>query len=161
MASLFIMRGLPGSGKSFLAKTLWRMTDASVVFSTDDYFISGNGEYIFDRNKLGHYHKLNQERTRTFLADNFDVFVDNTNITWKEIKTYVDIGVEYKSSIYVVEAATPWGKNPEECFKRNSHGVPLEAITRMYNNFASKESVLKNMEGNVFFHAYLTVGVDE
>jgi len=161
MSSLFIMRGLPGSGKSFLAQKLRELNEQFTnICSTDNYFMV-DGKYLFDRTKLGHYHKLNQENTSFHLKDNISVIVDNTNITWKEIKTYVDIGVEHKSSIYIVEAATPWAKNPEECFKRNSHGVPLEAITRTYNNFASKELVLENMKGNIYFQGYLTIGVDE
>lgn len=159
MASLFIMRGLPGSGKSFLAQKLRELNDAAIC-STDNYFMV-DGKYLFDRTKLGHYHKLNQKNVASHLKDNITTIADNTNVTWKEIKTYVDIGVKYKSSIYVVEAATPWAKNPEECFKRNSHGVPLEAITRMYTNFLSKEAVIHNMTDNLFFRGYLTIGVDE
>lgn len=158
MSSLFIMRGLPGSGKSFLAQKLCELNNGAIC-STDNYFMN-DGKYLFDRTKLGIYHRLNQKSAGDLLEENISVFVDNTNITWKEVKTYVDIGVKYKSSIYVVEAATPWAKNPEECFKRNSHGVPLETITRMYTNFSSKESIIENMKENVYFQGYLTIGCD-
>jgi len=46
-----IMRGLPGSGKSYLAKKIaseWKDGE-SVVLSTDDYFMNEKGEYVFDK----------------------------------------------------------------------------------------------------------------
>ena len=61
---MVIMRGAPGSGKSYFAKQIllertnkadsnpaMKETPAAkgAVFSTDDYFMNEQGEYVFDR----------------------------------------------------------------------------------------------------------------
>lgn len=65
---LIIMRGAPGSGKSFLARAIIDRTMngdyANHIFSTDDFFIDPRTKkYIFDRSKLSQNHESNQIRT--------------------------------------------------------------------------------------------------
>lgn len=58
---LVLLRGLPGSGKSFLARTLQEDNPGGVILSTDDYFYI-NGQYQFDVKYLGEAHEWNQNR---------------------------------------------------------------------------------------------------
>ena len=47
MKNLYLLRGLPGSGKSTLSTQL-----GGSHFETDKYFVGENGEYNFDPSKL-------------------------------------------------------------------------------------------------------------
>ena len=82
-----IMRGVPGSGKSFLAKQL---EGDGVVLSTDDYFINCHGQYMFDRGRLPEAHEWNQKRADQHLKTGTNpVIIDNTNLEVWELQPYV------------------------------------------------------------------------
>lgn len=84
---LIIMRGVPGSGKSFLARQL---RGHGVVLSTDDFFINFQGEYVFDRYRLQEAHEWNQRRADERLRDGTNpVVIDNTNLEIWEMQPYV------------------------------------------------------------------------
>lgn len=125
MKKMVIMRGLPGSGKSTLASGL------GVVYSTDDFFVGGDGVYRFDPAKLGEAHAWNQVRMREALRGEGPVVVDNTNIRLWEMAPYVAMAEEAGWAVEVAAPSTPWARDPVECARRNSHGVPLATIERM------------------------------
>lgn len=59
---MFLMRGLPGSGKSTLVNLLERIYAGSVaVCSADHYFIDSHGVYNFNRDKIGDAHRVCQQ----------------------------------------------------------------------------------------------------
>ncbi len=58
MKIVYILRGVPGSGKSTRA-ALFAGT-SGIIHSTDSYFYK-NGEYLYDPSKLGEYHDKNYE----------------------------------------------------------------------------------------------------
>lgn len=64
---LICMRGAPGSGKSYLGRSIIDRTMNgdydNHIFSTDDFFYDKRSkQYIFDRNRLGQAHESNQFR---------------------------------------------------------------------------------------------------
>ena len=82
-----IMRGVPGSGKSFLAK---KLQGNGVVLSTDDFFNNHLGQYVFDARKLSEAHDWNQRRAeREIKAGTNPVIIDNTNLEVWEMQPYV------------------------------------------------------------------------
>jgi predicted kinase len=125
-----LMVGAPGSGKSTRVKAQISSIgdgDYSVV-SADHYFEDSDGVYTFDRSKLHHAHQTCQSRfVAGLVAGKELVIVDNTNTTAKERKFYIEMARQhgYKIEIDAVEC------DAETCYKRNVHGVPLEAIERM------------------------------
>lgn len=135
-----IMRGVPGSGKSFKAKQI--AGTSGVVNSADDYFMEkGKGSYAFDPSLLGAAHKQCQDRTAKALEQGkTPVIIDNTNTTKKELSQLKPI-IEYAKSlgysIRIEEPDTQWWKerNVDEFEKKNTHKVPREAIERMVNRF--------------------------
>lgn len=127
------VRGLPGSGKSTLAKE-W-VKDGQ-IFSTDDYFyLNAAKTYQFDKRKLGKAHTWNQRRvTAAVEAELPVIIVDNTNTTLKELRAYgssAQAAIEKGYTVHLILPETIWRFDVDECFKRNSHGVPLETIQRM------------------------------
>jgi predicted kinase len=52
-----------------------------------------------------------------------------------EMKPYILLAEKYGYEIEWVEAQSEWAWNPEECHKRNKHGVPLEVIQTMLNKY--------------------------
>jgi len=121
-----IMRGTPGSGKSTWARN-WASANTAVIASADDFFHTGpNGEYRFVSSRIGDAHMQCWERFVAALAMGYNVVVDNTNCTAKEIERYYNYALEKGCDVEIIEVqSTP------ESWKRNSHGVPEASIRRM------------------------------
>lgn len=130
MKTMVIMRGLPGSGKSTLAVAVATLGQG-VPFSTDDFFVGGDGVYRFDPAKLVEAHAWNQGRVREALRGDGPVVVDNTNIRLWEMAPYVAMADEAGWAVEVATPLTEWARDAAECARRNSHGVPLATIERM------------------------------
>jgi predicted kinase len=135
-----IMRGTSGSGKSFKAKQL--AGESGVICSADDYFTErGGGEYAFDPNLLGEAHQQCQNRALDAIKAGLSpVIVDNTNTRlWelKKLKPIINLAQSMGYSVRIEEPETDWwkAKDIDEMAKRNSHGVPREAVERMVNRF--------------------------
>ena len=101
--NLILIRGLPGSGKSTMARDLRDYYDRPrevYIFEADDFFTMADGSYLFERKKLSNAHSVCQERTRLALKyTNNPVIVTNTFTTRKELKPYLDMGNRYGRDI--------------------------------------------------------------
>ncbi|KAM6180017.1 NEDD4-binding protein 2-like 1 isoform 4-T4 [Erethizon dorsatum] len=64
---LYLLRGLPGSGKTTLARQLQHDFPMAVIFSTDDFFAREDGAYEFNPDFLEEAHEWNQKREETFM----------------------------------------------------------------------------------------------
>lgn len=119
MRKLVLIRGLPGSGKSTMAKSLKNF----IHLETDQYW---GPNYEFDASKLGAAHSWCQEQTRKWLKDDFDVVVSNTFTTKKELRPYFAIAEEFgiKPSVYIAQGN--FG---------NVHNVPEEVLFKMNARF--------------------------
>jgi len=123
--TLYIMRGLPGSGKSTLSEHLG---EGGVILASDDFFMV-DGEYRFDKDKLKEAHPWNWGRVENAMKQHISPIVaDSTNVESWEMRPYVELALKYGYNIEIKEPQTPWKFNAEELAKRNTHGVPLHKI---------------------------------
>ncbi|MBI3632964.1 MAG: ATP-binding protein [Candidatus Vogelbacteria bacterium] len=135
----YIMQGVPGSGKSTVAKQLaGNHGYRSAIHSTDEYFME-NGVYRFDSTKLSENHRKNLEAFKKSLKELPEppfytaiVVCDNTNIKRKDRQPYIDAAV---AEGYIVAIVTMPHPSPEVAAARNKHGVPVEVIKRMIANW--------------------------
>ncbi len=146
---LILLKGASGSGKSWLAKALARELNA-VVYSTDTlhykYILPiGEWQYVFQPEKLSQFHKETLKNVTASMG-NKTIILDNTNISFKEIKPYVLAALVHDYSIEIMEPSTPWRYDAEECAKRNTHGVPLDSIKKMLSRWENTDVCLKKIE---------------
>jgi NEDD4-binding protein 2 len=140
-----IMRGLPGSGKSYLANQLSKEDD-SIVLSTDNFFMK-NGEYHFNPKELGVAHKWNQQQVEESMKNGRTlIIIDNTNTQAWEAREYVKLALKYDYVIAFVEVNTWWAKDVNECAKRNTHNVPINSIKAMLNRWEENLTVSMCLE---------------
>jgi NEDD4-binding protein 2 len=151
MKKLIIIRGISGSGKSFLAKSIAEKYSCYIILSTDDFFIKNN-EYKFDHNYLGAAHNWNYARCCKAVFDGIEnIIIDNTNTQFWEFEKYCKIGLQNNYEIEVVEPDTPWKYDVEELTKRNTHGVPKETIQKMLDRMESTDIIMAailELQGN-------------
>lgn len=142
---LVIMRGIPGAGKSTMAKSL--MGDG-VIHSTDE-LIEATGDYraFFtkliesgDFKDLSRMHSKNLSNAIKSIKDGITpVVIDNTNIKANEAKAYVVAALEMgldDNNIQICDVGTR-GLSAEQLAESNTHGVPLDKIKMMMQSHKS------------------------
>jgi 2',3'-cyclic-nucleotide 3'-phosphodiesterase len=141
--TLYILRSLPGGGKSTLAKLISETSrgrgESCTVHSTDDFhlkLIDGKLTYVFQPENLGRFHKSNQNNARASMEFDVDnVVIDNTNIKFSDFSEYIRFAKEFNYRVVLAEPNTPWRFNAEECSYRNTHNVPLEVCQKMLDRW--------------------------
>ncbi|XP_068924232.1 NEDD4-binding protein 2 isoform X2 [Petaurus breviceps papuanus] len=147
--TLVLLRGLPGSGKSFLARKLVEENPNGIILSSDDFFYK-NGQYQFDGNLLGEAHEWNQKRAKEALEKKISpVIIDNTNLQAWEMKPYIILSQKYKYKVHFREPDTWWKFKPKELARRNIHGVTKEKIVRMLEHYERYVSVTHVLDSSV------------
>lgn len=124
---LYIVRGLPGSGKSTFAKTL-----GCFHVEADMFFIK-NRKYTFNKDFVGQAHDWCFRTVEEALAMGLDVVVSNTFTTRREVERYVVMATKYgRHTIY--RMMEDYG---------NTHDVPQEALDRMKNRIVDIDGEIK------------------
>ncbi|NWV50930.1 N4BP2 protein, partial [Daphoenositta chrysoptera] len=132
---LVLLRGVPGSGKSYLARNLLEDNPDGIILSTDDYFYK-HGQYHYDPDCLGEAHEWNRKRAKeAFEMRISPIIIDNTNIQAWEMKPYVTLAQQFKYKVMFREPDTWWKFKPKELERRNVHGVSKEKIKRMLERY--------------------------
>ncbi|NXF74991.1 N4BP2 protein, partial [Sclerurus mexicanus] len=146
---LVLLRGVPGSGKSYLARNLLEDNPGGIILSTDDYFYK-HGQYHYDPNCLGEAHDWNRKRAReAFERGISPIIIDNTNIQAWEMKPYVTLAQQFKYKVMFREPDTWWKFKPKELERRNVHGVSKEKIKRMLERYERCLTVRSILDSSV------------
>lgn len=117
---LFIIRGLPGSGKSTYAKSL------GIYHVEADMFHMKNGAYCFDAINVKDAHNWCQTSAWHAMQNGMDVVISNTFTRLWEIKPYLDFANKTGHFVYVVRMINNFN---------NIHNVPAETIKNMKERF--------------------------
>ena len=131
---VFIIRGLPGAGKSNYVTLLTANLSPSdyAIHSTDHYFYS-EGSYMFNPRQLEQFHQQNQAAFGKSLQKKVPLVIcDNTNIEAWQIDNYVTLAKKYNYEIEVVSIG--FFKSPQHqtlYASRNNHNVELGVIQSM------------------------------
>lgn len=133
---MYILRGLPGSGKSTKANEIGANVN---VFGSDSFW---GDEYDFDESRIGEAHRWNQKRVLDAINQNLSpIVVDNTNVSMYEFKPYVQMAIKHGYDIEFVEPDTPWKFDANELASRNKHNVPLDVIQSMLDRWDSNFTI--------------------
>jgi tRNA uridine 5-carbamoylmethylation protein Kti12 len=140
---LTILRAVPGSGKSTFAKLLLdKANDRGMTvqsFSTDNFFMV-DGKYVFNAHKLGYNHQQNLEGVKRAIVGGIDLaIVDNTNLSERDFKPYVDFAKDHNRLIAEVVFIPDTFENH---VKRTIHNVPSEKIQQMISRFRPVASAM-------------------
>lgn len=126
MSQLTLIRGMSGSGKTSLARSLasasMRQGKAAVCFAADDW-MTVDGVYSFDPTRLAEAHHLCLKATEAALREGYHVIVHNTFRSRMELRPYTDL----LPSVRIIDLFDG-GCTDEELVKRSTHGVPITTI---------------------------------
>lgn len=118
--NLFIMRGIPGCGKSFVADRLAKERDA-LICSADQYFGTGE-EYKknWHQSKVHLGHRDCEARVLAAMKTHKpNIIVDNTNLALAGFRVYLDYALDHDYAVHFVYPDSPWWVETVEPFLRN------------------------------------------
>lgn len=110
---IILIRGLPGSGKSTIAKQM-----IGYVHLEADMFLEVGGIYVYDASKVSQAHDWCIASAKTALENGENVVVSNTFVKLWELERYVNLGFPFR----IIEANGKWS---------NIHGVSHDKIEKM------------------------------
>jgi len=134
MSTLILIRGLPGSGKTRIAKNVY---DYAVRVAADDYFDKYlNGEFVPSHIGKAHAWCLGvatgamENGARIPLER---VVVHNTFTQLWEMSAYIEVAKELGWDLKVISIDS--GLSDEKLALRNVHNVPVNTIKKMRNRW--------------------------
>lgn len=123
MKELFLLRGLPGAGKSTLAESIGGMHMEA------DKFFMYEGKYEFDASKLKDAHAWCQNAVKVWMTNSVPkIVVSNTFTQTWEMDYYFELAKEHGYRVYSLVVENRHGGV-------NEHGVPQETLDKMKNRF--------------------------
>jgi predicted kinase len=132
--NLYIVRGLPGSGKSTFARSIAKPYQ---IFEDDQYFMK-KGKYKFDAKKLKEAHDNCRQRVVRRMRKNLfnstlfrTIVVSNTFTQDWEMKFYRCLGRRYGYKVHTIVV-----ENRHKGV--NVHGVPEDKLQVMEDRFEIK-----------------------
>jgi len=132
--NLYIVRGLPGSGKSTFARSIAKPYQ---IFEADQYFMK-KGKYKFDTKKLKEAHDNCRQRVVRRMRKNLfnltlfrTIVVSNTFTQDWEMKFYRCLGRRYGYKVHTIVV-----ENRHKGV--NVHGVPEDKLQVMEDRFEIK-----------------------
>lgn len=119
---LTLIRGLPGAGKSTMAKAMVEADPSLYHFEADQYFVDASGNYRFEPTELEDAHTWCFDETRYALNSGCSVVVSNTFTRKWEMEPYRKLAEELGAELEILEATGNYG---------SIHGVPQKTIDAM------------------------------
>jgi len=137
MKTLFLLRGLPGAGKTTVAELLSENGKWPII-SADDYF-STSGEYKWEADKISYAHTWCIALAEVAMSgvypspdpSQIKLFVHNTFTQEWEMKDYFLLAEKYGYQVVTMIVENRHGS-------KNIHNVPDETIEKMKNRFQVK-----------------------
>ena len=124
--NLYLLRGLPGAGKSTIGQNL-----KSVNFEADQYFMQ-DGVYKFDPTKLRDAHEWCQNQVKHCMVEGLkDISVSNTFTQEWEMDSYYKLAKEHGYMVFSIIVENRHNG-------KNAHNVPTETLEKMKNRFELK-----------------------
>lgn len=149
---MILMRGCPGSGKSYQATNILNMCykNANVdefIFSADKFFTNKHtGQYNYNPSKVKRAHEWAKDNIeKAVLNEVTPVIVDNTHCEAWEMEDVIKVGVNNGYWIEILEPVSEWAWEGMELAKRNIHNIPLDIIMkffRRYDHYINSENFL-------------------
>jgi len=128
-ATLYLIRGVPGAGKTTFANMLNSRLLVDRVYEADQWFYEYDGVYKFDATKLSDAHEQCQRNTRKALSEGLNVAVSNTSCSEWEVATYELIAKEFDANFVSIIIEN------RHC-NDSIHNVPKEKVEQMKRKFS-------------------------
>lgn len=145
MNTIFILRAIPGSGKStvadFVANLATLASKSSTICCADDYFIQKYGYYKWSAEEIGKAHVWCQTKFKYALDNGVDVIiVANTSTKAKDVNTYHKLAVAAGYIVHVMTVENWHNGNDEHNVPEATKEAMAEQLKNSIKLFPSKKA---------------------
>jgi len=106
MKTVYILRSIPGAGKSTVAENIHNAVQnsgkESVICCADDFLIDENGEYKWTAETIGIAHLKCLQKFTVALNSATNIIVSNTNIKTADVRTYKELAEAHGYTVFVL-----------------------------------------------------------
>jgi len=127
---LILLRGAPGSGKSYIAQQLKKERNAH-VFCNDDLLTDENGVHTWTQERSLWAHHENQRTAISAMRESLTpIVIDNPALRPFVSAPYVKVAKHYNYDWDVIEPDTAWARDLDRLveIQINTHHVPYEQL---------------------------------
>lgn len=135
MKTLYIVRGLPGSGKTTLALSI----KGAIAIAADDYpdlYING----VYQQHEAQNSHDWCKQLVSMAMNGGSAIALHNTSLSDWELHPYLELAKRHGYSVAFVlceGVVLPDGNTT-----KSTHGVPMDRIQKMRDRFQSFQSLI-------------------
>ena len=131
MKSLFLLRGVPGSGKSTVAELIGAKGAGYAHYEADMYFIK-DGKYKFNPAEIKTAHNWCMIQTEKAMANDTSIIIVSNTFTQEwEMEFYYEKAKYYGYTVFSLIVENRHGGE-------NEHGVPADKLQAMKDRFEIK-----------------------
>lgn len=138
MKTLIIIRGIPGAGKSTLAKAIEQSSLGVVeICEADQFFTSRNGTYNYVPRLVPAAHEWCRRKVESAMKREVStVILSNTSCRTFRVEVYLDLATKYGYGVQQIVCFGTFG---------SIHGVPEDHMARFRDEL--RESLVLELEG--------------
>lgn len=127
---LYIIRGMPGSGKTTLGKGLEQDNQATLIEADDFFTDPSTGKYVFESRMVRAAHKMARRQMMRYVYHKRPVACAAIFATRREIMSYIDAAraVDSKVMAAIITCLDSF---------ESTHEIPDDVIARHAKNFVS------------------------
>lgn len=142
MKSVYILRAVPGAGKSTVAdeihEAMTKSGRTALICCADDFHIDLDGNYNWSIDTVGHGHLWCKREFEEALQEGIDcIIVSNTNVITKDVTHYRNLAIEHGYMVFVLVVEN-WHNG------KDVHNVPDEIKVKMKDQLVNSMRLFPN-----------------
>lgn len=147
--TVYLTRGLPGSGRTTLAKQLAGRTGLVICPEDDLPQNLRAGAFTASHNGRCAVMALTELKKQLLAARPTDIVVERPHVQLWEMRAAVRLAQKHNYRVKVCRTTTPWAQSWQQCAARSRHEVPPHLMARMAAKFedgVSPEKILRSLD---------------
>jgi predicted kinase len=138
---LILIRGIPGSGKTFLARKILARSNCKHL--EVNMYLERDGEWKYDKQSLKEGHIWCSEQAAEYLDTGHNVIVSNCFISEYSMSIYAQIAAMRGAQLTILDAPRAWDVDYAE--KHNIRNLGRDKLEEMAESAVSTEEMKENL----------------